>query len=276
MELSEQVSASMPDVATVKLRSELLSQSVVPLFAECPNRRPQALGTGLLVSRAGAYYLISAAHVLDEAFGTNVFFYAGERTTHRLRGIYRSTPTTNPIKRDDDPLDVGVFRFVEPNLGQLTEIGKSAIDFGALRSVREDRWKGKYLLCGFPGSKSSFHAKNRQYESGYLQHLAAASPAWRYREYGLDPKNHVMLPYDEKISWDEFGNHVGLLSPKGLSGSPVWSCVTDGATSEVVAGILIESRNHDKNLVATDVKYAIDIIQHAFEDGAVVKNLWRL
>ena len=259
---------SLREFAALQRRAELLSRSVVPLFVDRPSQRPKALGSGFLMNRGGEAFLISAGHVLDEAMTTDTFFYAGNKKIHRLYGSMRSTPTADPGKRRDDSLDVGVLRFAEAQLGHLAEIDKIALDFRMLKSDAPNRLRSKYLLTGFPGSKSGFHARNRQLESLLLSHLFSTSPIWRYNEFELSPRNHIVIPYDSSLSSTGINGSGNLPAPEGLSGSPVWKHGSLFAKFATVAGILIAKKNFGKNLVATDVRYVIDIVENAFKDGA--------
>jgi hypothetical protein len=98
--------------------AEALLGHVVSLCTLPPCRRPEHVGTGLLLEMNGQYFIVSARHVLDEV--KSLFFYMKERSTRKLTGQL----VLGRLERGAvDRIDVAVLRLEGPHLPPYEEAG---------------------------------------------------------------------------------------------------------------------------------------------------------
>ena len=121
---------------------QVLSRFCIPLYQDGKGR-PFQHGTGFIVVRGGDHYLVSAAHVLDAAPESELFYYTTERELRPLSG--RRVRTLGEGKRDDDLIDIGVLLLTGPPFPPYPQVEKYAVDASLFSPKCVPRW-GKNTL----------------------------------------------------------------------------------------------------------------------------------
>lgn len=133
--------------------TEILCRHVVPLLADARRDRSEQIGTGLLVRNGDDVFVVSAAHVLDQA--RKLFMYVGRYTIRSLDGPLRLTSTPISGMRRDDKVDIGVIKLSRKNLPPYSDINKNAISLASwnLAPYREITKSICYLDFPLPVAK---------------------------------------------------------------------------------------------------------------------------
>ena len=241
---------------------------VVPLFSLPPKRRPVLAGTGFFVSAHGQSYLVSATHVLDHLLKPgSLHYYVEPHILRRVTGrVLRSDPPPG-ANRTDDRLDIGVVRLVGSRLPPYPAVQKALLPLSALRPWALPRSQKQYMVVGFPESKSRPNPKSGELPSKASAFSAPSPAVTEYARLGVGPESHLVLSVDVKRMSVPGGAIQAIADPHGMSGSPVWLLYDEvepnDPTSTPVVGILIEHHKAAKAVVATDIAYAIRLINEA-------------
>jgi hypothetical protein len=126
--------------------AEQLARHIVPIFMKDGRGKFRSWGSAFLVSRGNVSFLVSAAHVFDPLTRKNdLCIYVGTNKLHHLSGSVFLTPMVDN-NRDEDLLDIGVFRLLPVASPPYPEVGKEAIAIDALLSLSLPRGQKHYAL----------------------------------------------------------------------------------------------------------------------------------
>jgi hypothetical protein len=195
----------------------------------------------------------------------SLFIYNAPDTKMRLLGQVRHTCAPTGEK---DRLDVGVLRLDSRTSPPYAEVEKHALPISALWGNALPRIAKRYLVLGFPGSKSKPNDFRGSIESKPYANLCPSIAAECYRKLGFGEETHILMEFNRKRVHGSNGRSQTFPHPAGMSGSPVWVLIDNTGPNDPkqtpVAGILIEYHKHHNVLVRTDVDVALKLINHAF------------
>ena len=248
--------------------SNLLSQHIVPLFADRRGGKPQLVGSSVLVSSETRSYLISAAHVFDELkAGHELFFYIEPKVIRKLSGNLLLTKMPPGADRKSDRLDLGVLNLQGPALPPYPKVQKHALPIGAFMPNALPREGKQYLLVGFPESKSRANPAARDLVSEPCSFRNISAPGATFSKLAVTPGSHIVLSFDVKRTVAPNKEIRAFPNPSGMSGSPIWLLYDeDGSndpTQTSVVGIAIEHHKTERAIVATDIEIALRLINEA-------------
>jgi hypothetical protein len=248
--------------------SNHLLQHIVPLFADRPSGRPQLVGSSVLVSSGTSFYLVSAAHVLDELkAGHELFFYIEPKTIRKLSGNLRLTKVPPGEDRKLDRLDIGVLKLQGPTLPPYPGVRKYPLPISAFMVNALPREAKQYLLVGFPESKSRANPAVRDLASEPCSFRNVSCPVSKYSELDVTPKHHIVLSFDVKQTVTPSKEIRAFPNPRGMSGSPIWLLYDENGPNDPnqtpVVGIAIEHHKTERAIVATDIDIALRLINEA-------------
>lgn len=249
--------------------AESLLRCVVPIFCDGKSGKPILQGTGFLIEDAKNSYLISAAHVFDLLKSNrDLFFYVGTKHIRKLAGSLRLTIPPNESDRGADRLDIGVLRLEGEALPPYPEINKQALPITALMESAQPRTEKQYLVTGFPGSQSRLNPISKQFKSKPYGNWMQSVSEKTYVQVGCSPDHHIVMRFDQHKVFGKVGAAQSFPNPEGMSGSPVWLLYNDLGANDPnqtpIVGVFIEYHRHEKLVVATDIRVALDIIRDAF------------
>lgn len=243
----------------------LLSRHILPLFVDRPGSKPQLLGSGFLVSSGNDSFLISAAHVFDPLrSGHEPFYYIESNVKRKLSGKLRLTKIPEGGNRSRDRIDIGVLKLEGPRLPPYPEVGKYPLPVQALRSGALPRERKQYLLVGFPESQSRANPVDREVESKVYAFRNISFPTKKYAQLGVNSETHIVLSFDREHSVGQDGATRVFPVPVGMSGSPVFLLYDEDGPNDrsqtPVVGVAIEHRKAQRAIVATDIGFALTLI----------------
>jgi hypothetical protein len=252
----------------IKSLTNVLSRSILPLFAQVPSGKPKLIGSGFLVSTGTNSYLVSAAHVFDELkIGNELFFYIEPYTKRKLSGSLRLTKMPEGNNRKHDRLYVGVLRLEGPGLPPYPKVEKYPLAFDALMPNALPRDSKQYLLIGFPESKSRANPIAREVASEFYCFRNASAAPQRYADIGVSMQSHVVLGFDRKHTVGPDGRIRAFPEPSGISGSPVWLLYDESGSNDPVqtpvVGVAIEHHKNHHAIVATDIDVVLKLMNEA-------------
>jgi hypothetical protein len=242
-----------------------LSRHVVPIFTK-HNKRTVLQGTGVFVSSGPDRYLISAAHTLDPLkHGEDLFFFNSETTMRGLLGEPWKLTMPPDGRRLADQVDIGVVKLVGQPRPPFTDVERYPLPIARLLPGNVPREGRVYLLTGFPETKSRLRPAEKLVESTVCGVLTRSVPRVSYDRLGLSDETNIVLEFEERDMPSVLGEPRGL-KPEGMSGSPVWQLLTDGVENDPdglrLVGIAIEHRKQDHCVVASDIGFALSIIEN--------------
>jgi hypothetical protein len=225
-----------------------IESHVVPLFFS-QNQRPRACGSGFLLALGMDTYLISAAHVLAHMRkGLRIGFFDGAR----LRELQGTVAIAHVPGSD---IDIGAVRLDGGCSGS-----KQPMEAGLLVPENLNRAGHLYLLSGYPGSCSKYHAVRRQQEFQLALYRTPIGSDEQYAALGRNLAHHIVMPLDrERTRINGIPRH--FRHPGEMSGSPVWR-VGPGPEPQVLslAGVFTEYHKNRRLLVATDIAFVLSML----------------
>lgn len=242
---------------------DLLIKFSIPLYIDDEDV-PTQIGTGFIVHSEHGFFLVSAAHVLDDALTHGMYFYCRPSLKRHLSGkLVRSKVTPD---RTQDSIDVGVLRLLDGPFPPYQEVDKFAMDISYLKPRYVPREGSQYLMIGYPSTKSKV-SRTAPFVSvaPYALTTDSAEPE-EYRKHALPEETHILLKLDVKNAFDtQSGRHMHFPKPQGMSGAPVIVSYDDNEESRVfpVVGVAIEHRATARIIVATDVRFVLEAIDVA-------------
>lgn len=244
---------------------EVLTNFSVPLYETDEYGRPSLHGTGFFVKAGDSHYLVSAAHVLDTAMKSGLFFYTSPGTTRKLTGSV--CLSSGAVHRQLDMIDIGVLRLMEESVPPYPLVNKYAMALEYLRSEYLPRAGRSYVILGFPGTKSKVSRSDRTVLAAPYAYRCEPVPDDQYAAYGVAPETHVLLHLNLKVGYDPDGNHQHFPKPQGMSGAPIIVLYSDGPKDDArvfpVVAVGTTYRAKQKVLIGTDVRFVLEAIEHA-------------
>lgn len=242
---------------------DLLIKFSIPLYVDYEDV-PTQIGTGFIVHSEQEFFLVSAAHVLDDALTHGMYFYCSPNLKRHLKGKLVHSKVTPD--RTQDSIDVGVLRLSDGPFPPYEEVDKFAMDISYLKPKYVPRESKQYLIIGYPSTKSKV-SRTAPFVSvaPYALTTNSAEPE-EYRKHELPEETHILLKLDVKNAFDaKSGRHMHFPKPQGISGAPVIVSYDDNEGSRVfpVVGVAIEHRATARIIVATDVRFVLEAIDIA-------------
>lgn len=239
-------------VAATAAASKKYKCTTMPIYGSDKNYNPYHIGTCFILDIEGYKYLVTAAHIVDEAKNTTLYI-PGAKDLVPIEGeFYCTTPVS--CKRDDDHYDyawlniTGDFFNRLENSNYILETDISNNNLSPEKRV--------YLAIGFPRSKNKkANPKTKILKPKFARYYSTwkAMPEL-YAELNLTGDSHISIDYKQQ-SRDEVGDIVNSFSPVGMSGGlmiDLGRIVTPDelsrseAYSGLVSGLLIEyHKNHN-------------------------------
>jgi hypothetical protein len=122
-------------------------------------------------------------------------------------------------------------------------------------------------VLGHPTTKTEVNPRRREVKNQpYANYCRPADPA-RYTEFGLDPKQNIILVFDERDLYGKDGLKQNPPQLNGMSGCPIWLLADEEQEHAVpphfeVVGIFTDHKKRGKRvLIGTDIGIAFDLIR---------------
>lgn len=238
---------------------QLLSRCIVPIYHKSERSIPAHVGTGFLVRGKTGLFLVSAGHVLQNLRTHQLFVYISETITLNISGRYVLSSVGI-----HDKLDLGVVK-LRCGLRYFGDSAKMALPINCLVGNALPRDEKDYLLIGVPETKSRFRRRNSSIIANYCPFLTQSASCDKYEQLRVSPFSHIVLAYNWKRCYTLQGSKTDFPKIDGMSGCPLFLFedkrdVFD-STNNFIVGVLIEYHFSKQCLLATDVRYALEIIR---------------
>jgi hypothetical protein len=227
---------------------------------------PNLIGSGTLIKIEQVAFLITAAHIIDDALGQPLLL----RNSIGLKQISGCGKLTRPTSgsRQDDRDDIAIMALEEDTTAFVETAYKPLpINFAdAKDSLLPEK---PYAFFGFPWSKGDFRQKGKIIEPPIYKFQAISVAETDYDSLGLSPLKHIAIEFDLKHAIDVNGRDVMAPKPAGMSGGAVWSFTPvdlDGQQmlTRRLVGIAIEYISNRRVLVGVRINAAFECIRIMF------------
>ena len=248
---------------TIAQASELIGRFSIPLYFDDDQGRPVLFGTCFIVTSPKGNFLVSAAHVLDQALEAGLYFYSSpDKKCHVYGTLHR---TSSREKRSQDLADIGVVKLHEDIRPPFPEVDKFAVDVSYLKPQHLPRAGRHYIINGFPEKKSKVDRDQMSVTVTPYAYRSDPADDADYKKLGLRAESHLLLPLDRKRGRDPKGRIVHFPKPKGMSGAPIFVLYEEQSASRVfpLVGVGIEYREPKKLMIGTDISVPMEIIERA-------------
>lgn len=243
---------------------EDVQRFVVPIFRG-DDREAESIGTGFLLGAGGKYFLVTAAHVLDDLkSGIRHYFFVEPTTTREVSGQALIAKLPASGERDDDTIDVGVVELEGEGLPPYPAVGREALSASRVAQWQSPRHGKKYAFLGFPSSKGEVNPMKREIRSASYAYLGTSPAPDDYERMGLSEASHILLPFDKKNVITLQASKMNFPKPIGMSGAPLWELRRNEDGGRRVVGVMIESRKLERVFVAADIGFVLKFIRDHF------------
>jgi hypothetical protein len=222
--------------------------------------KPQQMGSGVLVTLFGKYFLISATHVLEEANialpGTPLW-EAGR--------IFLSKPIgANP---KDDKLDIGFILLNDTTVKALTKAGRTFLPAHGVPIEVEGFRDTVYVFGGFPASHSTTRMNPVVIDSTPTFITGDGLRQERMFRLQRDPFLYVGIHYDREKQWDE-ERKIQIIgpTPEGMSGGPIWLILPNGVPALMAIGTDYDPK--ERVVFGTFLQPLIKLLKQNFDPTA--------
>jgi hypothetical protein len=248
----------LTEEATVAFRN-----SVRAVLASENGRKPEIIGTCLLIEIDNCGYVVTAAHILDN-LNTHSIYISGAIGTQPVQVSGAVNTTKLPVGgRKFDKVDLAFWEIDQTQVQQLGDVAFiNSSRFSHNQAILTNRL---YLAMGFPASrnKKSVNNPNKSIKptlSRYTAELLADQSL--NDELGVTGADHLFLKFHDKSETSD-GKIRNTFEPKGLSGGPLidlgnFTTPTKYDTTltqnTFLAGMIIEKNHNHDVLVAIRVQ----------------------
>jgi hypothetical protein len=247
--------------ADLRVRAFLkrIGPAVCPVYIPDHTGAPVVNGSAVLLQFGQTRFLITAAHVMDDAKAHD-FYVGGDEEIVGISAPYQVS--VGPGSRQHDKVDLAVVKLGEKDvqrLGPRAYISPHWMEpFAAERGPSASK-RLHYLSLGFIASKQP-PLKDNELVPHLTPSLHGGAPAISYRRLGLDPRTHLLLEFSRKRMEGPNGR-ITAPRPRGISGGGVWylpDFMTQHPGIPLLVAITIEYKAASHNvLICTRLGYIV-------------------
>lgn len=253
--------------------SNKLRSHTVPIYKGLGNDlKPH--GSGVLINSGSQYFIVTAAHVIEEEYRDEILIYTGEDNFRRLgkRGI-AITALRNiqdgEKNRKNDKFDVGIIKLQNAEMINELEKNYEFLSFRGLNNNHSFEKDNKYFVLGYPAYKVKINPFNKTISVPIFVLPSKLSEFTLFDKYKCEEKNNFFIDYPKK--WQNNEKIVKAIDPRGISGCGVWH-IDDSDSKEnrpiikySLVGIMIEYQTkYARVLIGTKIKFVSDIMNTVF------------
>jgi hypothetical protein len=251
-----------------------LQEFLVPLYLPNERDKLQLLGSGILLRIAGRQFLITAAHVLDDASPERPIYIPNEeRGDSPLQGIPCVTAIPEGGERRHDRLDIGVVEMHNATIGNLP--GYEFLTVADIGMSERPVEGCTYSLMGFPYTKNKPPYCTNHVRPTLVTYTTTSADESLYQSMGSATDTSLLLHLKREDTMLAYGNRgkapATAPHPKGMSGGAVWRL--EGVARQAgcnsvnkLVGVFIEYHKDHHVVVATKVDVVVDLIRHCWPE----------
>jgi hypothetical protein len=226
-----------------------------------------ARGCGVLLRIERVYFILTAAHVLDEFRGRRMMA-AGLTSLFPVEGSGKISPAP-AVGRDADRLDAGVIRL----RSVPQDIADGALSVADLEKSYARRPGPTYMVMGYAGNRTRVRPRKGHIKREISRFVLEEASVAAYSNHRCDPRHNIALQWDTKhIVRDGVRSDPPNLS--GMSGCGIWRL--DSINGPIIVGMrdklvgIFTDRRDDRPgaLVGTMVWQHLYAIRELYPDVA--------
>jgi hypothetical protein len=252
--------------AEATAESKKLLKHMSAIYRVDPYHRPEQFGTGVYLCICDHYFLLTAAHVLDDL--TNSTLYIAGYTTNELIALEGESlrSVTDDGSRDNDRSDIGICR-LGPDL--VTKIGAESFLPVSMVDVDDTGDAGAtYIAMGYPAKKNTrLNYENKSVKRHPFSYTTKVLVNNELIKMGFHNSSHILVGYKKRHSRDSSGRDTTAPNPFGMSGGPLWRFKTySGKSFSRLVGILIEWKKESGGILAVRLPAVLASIARGFPE----------
>lgn len=196
-----------------------LLPAIPPIMVPNKAKNLEVVGSGVLVRVGPSEFLVTAAHVMDQArHGLHI---AGPSNVVHISGKYAET--TGAANRARDKIDLALFPLSEREVVQLRDARFINVLEFEVTSVSEPRPPGDemLLLIGYPVSRQP-HPQNAVVDPRHFYYIGTEGQASEYSRLEWNVTDTVLMTYEKKHTLNRLAQRVTTPDPYGMSGGGVF------------------------------------------------------
>lgn len=249
-----------------------ISSHTVPIFRQI-NQKIETHGTGVLVEYNDQYFLISAAHVLEDEYTDEILFHTG-KTTFRNLGSHEKVLTALPKSgdRDEDKIDIGVIKLHDSST--LKELKENYQFLDIKKSINNHITKPKddnYIVLGYPQDTTKVNSHKKEINSRVLVFFSRVSKFTQFEKYKCNKESNIFIDHPKRLEYLNEGSKIKKSGrPHGISGCGLWYISKELTNNKEtinysLIGIMIEYKvKYARVMIATKFKFVDKIIKEIF------------
>ena len=184
-------------------------------------------GCGVLLRIERVYFILTAAHVLDE-FRSKSMMAAGLTSVFEVDGDAKASPRP-PAGREVDRLDAGVVRL--RSIPQ--DIADGALLVDDLEKSYARRPGPTYMVMGYPANRTRVRLRERHIKRAISRFVGKEAGVAAYNKQGCDARRNIALQWHTKhVTRDGAKSDPPNLS--GMSGCGIWRL--DSLNGPIIVG----------------------------------------
>lgn len=194
---------------------------VRPIYVTEDRGVPQHLGCGVLISAGGSTFVVTAAHVLEEA-GDRQLAIAGAKHPTYLNDPAIVSIVPEGQTREADAIDAAVIRLSDERAEAL---GCRPLEVAEIAHPNDIEPAGAHLLLfGFPAARqmNKLDVKTMNLTRSHIMALGIRASGSVYESAGLDERRHVLMRLQRVDAITADGRRT-IPKLAGMSGCGIWS-----------------------------------------------------
>jgi hypothetical protein len=263
--LLEKTMESLLDTAAkhdIVPRKEIILSHALPLVSQNEKlERVDGHASAFFLGVADSVFLVTAAHVVDDAKDVYIAYYVPEEVPFESDGIAAITPSPNG-NRKEDRIDIAVLKL---KLEAVQAIRKGGIyKYFAIGDLDCDSPKvvgTLFTVAGFPHSKYTYDRAKAIFKPEPLSYLGVSVSRKRHLSAGVDPIASIAFKYNRKRAANEAGPIRRLTHPQSMSGGPVFH-------RDKLCGVFIEYDKTRALGIATRIEVVVEMIRDKWPELA--------
>lgn len=196
-----------------------LLPAIAPVMVPNKAKNLEVVGSGILLRVGPSEFLVTAAHVMDQAcHGLHI---AGPSNVVHISGRYAET--TGVANRARDKIDLALFPLSEREVVQLRDARFINVLEFEVYPVSELRRPGDemLLLIGYPVSRQP-RPQNDVVDPRHFYYIGTEVQASEYSRWEWNAADTVLMTYEKKHTLNRLAERVTTPDPYGMSGGGVF------------------------------------------------------
>ena len=236
----------------IKYAEEVLKYTYPVFIQKVEEHKPELIATSIIVYLDNKFYLVTAAHVVNDVINAKSSFFIGVNNSI----VSTTCELCYSVSNNDtgkDNFDIGFFE-LDKNFIEINKIIAFNVNEESVAGDNTEKYFG--LLCGFPISAKMNHSKKAWYKDPQNYR---GKPYWYAGVISNETENESIVMSYGKNTKNEMPKKLN-----GMSGCGMWACHIATEKLQLV-GIFIEHhkkrRNNKDTLYATSIREVIQFIR---------------